>query len=76
MRIPPGYPIILDAKRGDIGNTAAAYAKACFEHWGVDAVTLSPYLGRDSFQPFLAYEDKGPFVLCRTSNPGSADFVN
>lgn len=72
--IPPGYPIILDAKRGDIGNTAAAYAKACFEHWGVDAVTLSPYLGRDSLQPFLAYEDKGLFVLCRTSNPGSADF--
>ncbi len=72
--IPPGYPVILDAKRGDIGSTAAAYAKACFEHWRVDAVTLSPYLGRDSIQPFLAYQDKGLFVLCRTSNPGSADF--
>ncbi len=72
--IPPGYPVILDAKRGDIGSTAAAYAKACFEHWRADAVTLTPYLGRDSIQPFLAYTDKGLFVLCHTSNPGSADF--
>ncbi len=72
--IPAGTPVILDAKRGDIGNTAAAYARACFEVWGVDAVTLSPYLGRESIQPFLAYADKGLFVLCRTSNPGSADF--
>ena len=72
--IPAGTPVILDAKRGDIGSTAAAYASACFEYWGVDAVTLSPYLGRDSIQPFLAYADKGLFILCRTSNPGSADF--
>lgn len=72
--IPDDIPVILDAKRGDIGNTAAAYARACFEHLGVDAVTLNPYLGRDSIAPFLEYPDKGLFVLCRTSNPGSADF--
>ena len=72
--VPSSIPVILDAKRSDIGNTAAGYAKACFEYWGVDAVTLNPYLGRNSIQPFLDYAGKGLFVLCRTSNPGSADF--
>ncbi len=72
--IPGGIPVILDAKRGDIGSTAAAYARACFEELRVDAVTLNAYLGRDSIDPFLAYPDKGLFVLCRTSNPGSSDF--
>ena len=72
--IPSDIPVILDAKRGDIGSTASAYAHACFEELGVDAVTLSPYLGRDSIQPFIAHNDRGLFVLCRTSNPGSADF--
>ena len=72
--IPEEIPIILDAKRGDIGSTAAAYAQACFEDLGVDAVTLSPYLGRDSVDPFAAYDDKGLFVLCHTSNPSAGDF--
>ncbi|MEE9284173.1 MAG: orotidine-5'-phosphate decarboxylase [Dehalococcoidia bacterium] len=71
--IPDDVPVILDAKRGDIGNTAIAYAQAVFETWGADAVTVSPYLGRDSVEPFLAYEGKGVFVLCRTSNPGGSD---
>ncbi len=70
--IPPHIPVLLDAKRGDIGSTAAAYARACFDQLGVDAVTLSPYLGRDSIDPFAAYQDKGLFVLCHTSNPGAA----
>lgn len=72
--IPPHIPIILDAKRGDIGSTAEAYARACFEELGVDAVTLSPYLGRDSVEPFARYADKGLFVLCHTSNPGAGEF--
>ncbi len=72
--IPEEIPVILDAKRGDIGSTAAAYARACFEDLGVDAVTLSPYLGRDSVDPFAAYADKGLFVLCHTSNPSAGDF--
>ena len=72
--IPEDIPVILDAKRGDIGNTAVAYAQAVFEAWRADAVTVNPYLGRDSLEPFLAYEGRGVFVLCRTSNPGSADF--
>ena len=72
--IPSDIPVLLDAKRGDIDSTAAAYARAVFEAWGVDAVTLSPYLGRDSIRPFLNYPDKGLFVLCHTSNPGAADF--
>ena len=71
--IPPHIPVLLDAKRGDIGSTAAAYARACFHELGVDAVTLSPYLGRDSIDPFAAYADKGLFVLCHTSNPGAAE---
>ena len=72
--VPEHIPVIIDAKRGDIGNTAKAYAKALFEGYGCDAVTLSPYLGRDSLEPFAAYGDKGLFVLCRTSNAGAADF--
>ena len=72
--IPEHIPVILDAKRGDIGTTAAAYARACFDDLRVDAVTLSPYLGRDSIAPFAAYQDKGLFVLCHTSNPGAAEF--
>ena len=71
--IPDTVPVIGDAKRGDIGNTAKAYARALFEGYGFDAVTVNPYLGGDSLQPFIEYEDKGVFVLCRTSNPGSAD---
>lgn len=72
--IPDGIPVIGDVKRGDIGSTAAAYARAMFEQWNFDAVTLNPYLGRDSFEPFLAYQGRGFYMVCRTSNPGSADF--
>ncbi len=68
-----GVPVILDAKRGDIGSTAEAYARAAFETWGADAVTLSPYLGGDSVAPFTAYPGRGAFVLCHTSNPGATD---
>lgn len=71
--IPGGIPVIGDVKRGDIGSTAAAYARAMFENWGFDAITLNPYLGRDSFEPYLAYEGKGFYMVCRTSNPGAAD---
>ncbi|MEZ4617284.1 MAG: orotidine-5'-phosphate decarboxylase [Caldilineaceae bacterium] len=72
--IPKDIPVLLDAKRGDIGSTATAYAQACFEQLGVDGVTLSPYLGRDSVDPFASYDDKGLFVLCHTSNPSAGDF--
>ena len=72
--IPRDIPVIGDCKRGDVGNTAAAYAKAMFEGWGFDAVTLHPYIGWDSVEPFARYEDRGVFVLCRTSNPGEGDF--
>jgi len=72
--IPGNIPVIGDAKRGDIGNTAAAYAKALFEYYKFDAVTVSPYLGYDSIEPFLNYRHGGVFVLCRTSNRSSADF--
>lgn len=72
--IPEEIPIILDAKRGDIGSTAQAYAKAAFEFWRAGAVTLSPYLGRDAIEPFLSYKDKAVFVLARTSNPSAAAF--
>ena len=72
--IPSGIPVIGDVKRGDIGNTAAAYARAMFEGWGFDAITLSPYLGRDSIEPFLEYGDRGLYLLCRTSNSGASDF--
>ena len=70
---PAHIPIILDAKRGDIGSTAAAYARAAFEQLGCHAVTLNPYLGGDALQPFLDYADRGCILLCKTSNPGSAD---
>jgi orotidine-5'-phosphate decarboxylase len=70
----PGVPVILDAKRGDIGSTAQHYAAEAFERYRADAVTLNPYLGRDSAQPFLDRADKGVILLCRTSNPGGADF--
>lgn len=66
-------PVILDAKRGDIASTAEAYAKSAFEHLGAHAITLNPYLGRDSIEPFLGYKEKGVFLLCKTSNPGASD---
>jgi uridine monophosphate synthetase len=66
-------PVILDAKRGDIGSTAAAYAHAAFEVWGADALTVNPYLGADSIAPFTAHAGKGVFLLCHTSNPGATD---
>ncbi len=69
----PHVPVILDAKRGDIGSTAAQYAIEAFERYGADAVTLSPFMGFDSVQPYLAYHGKGAFLLCRTSNPGGDD---
>ena len=72
--VPDSIPVIGDAKRGDIGNTAHACAKSLFGYFGFDAVTVNPYLGVESLAPFLDYADKGVFVLCRTSNPGSADF--
>ncbi len=69
----PQVPVILDAKRGDIGSTAEHYAREAFERYGADAVTLSPYMGLDSIEPFLEYADRGVFLLCRTSNPGGND---
>ena len=69
----PGMPVILDAKRGDIGSTAQHYVTEAFDRYGADAVTLNPYLGRDSVQPFLDRADKGVILLCHTSNPGAAD---
>ena len=71
--IPDDIPVLLDAKRGDIGNTVEAYATALFDDLGVDAVTVSPYLGRDSVAPFLARVGKAVFVLCYTSNPSAAE---
>ena len=73
-QVHPGIPVILDAKRGDIGSTAAQYAVEAFDRYGADAVTLNPYLGRDSVQPFLDRAGKGVVLLCRTSNPGAKDF--
>src|SRR6202789_712028 len=70
----PAALIILDAKRGDIGNTAEAYAREAFDRYGADAVTVNPYMGEDSVRPFLARPDRGAVVLCRTSNPGARDF--
>lgn len=70
----PLLPVILDAKRDDIGSTSAQYAKEAFERYQADAVTINPYMGFDSAQPFLAYADKGVIFLCRTSNVGAADF--
>jgi orotidine-5'-phosphate decarboxylase len=69
----PGVPVILDAKRGDIGSTAEQYAIEAFERYRADAVTVNPYMGRDSVEPWLAYKDKGVILLCRTSNPGGSD---
>jgi orotidine-5'-phosphate decarboxylase len=75
-RTAPQVPIILDAKRGDIGSTAEQYAKEAFERYGADCVTLSPFMGFDSVQPYLKYHGKGAFLLCRTSNPGGDDLQN
>ena len=72
-RLGSRIPIVLDAKRGDIAYTAEAYAKSAFENLGVDCITLSPYLGKDSIEPFLQNSEKGVFLLCKTSNPGSGD---
>ncbi|MQC25518.1 MAG: orotidine-5'-phosphate decarboxylase [Chloroflexi bacterium] len=71
--VPDGVPVLLDAKRGDIGHTAEAYARAVFDSLGADAVTLNPYLGRDSLEPFLRRGDRHAFLLCRTSNAGAGD---
>ena len=75
-RVAPQVPIILDAKRGDIGSTAEQYAIEAFERYGADAVTLSSFMGWDSVAPYLKYHDKGAFLLCRTSNPGGDDLQN
>lgn len=75
-RVAPQVPVILDAKRGDIGSTAEQYALEAFERYGADAVTLSPFMGFDSVQPYLKYQGKGAFLLCRTSNPGGDDLQN
>jgi orotidine-5'-phosphate decarboxylase len=69
----PGIPVILDSKRGDVGNTAQRYAIEAFERYGADAVTVNPYLGGDSLEPFLSYQERGVIILCRTSNPGARD---
>jgi orotidine-5'-phosphate decarboxylase len=72
-RVAPDVPVILDAKRGDIGSTAAQYAREAFVRYQADALTLSPFMGFDSIEPFLAYDGRGLFLLCRTSNPGGSD---
>lgn len=72
--IPADIPAIVDAKRGDIGNTARAYARSLFDYFNFDATTASPYLGFDSLEPFIQYHDRGVFILCRTSNAGAVDF--
>lgn len=72
----PGVPVILDAKRGDIGATAEQYAREAFERYRADALTVNPYMGFDSIAPYLAYPDRGLIVLCRTSNPGGSDLQN
>lgn len=69
----PGVPVILDAKRGDIGSTAEQYAAEAFDRFKADAITINPYMGRDSAEPYLARADKGVIILCRTSNPGGSD---
>jgi uridine monophosphate synthetase len=73
-RLGSRIPIILDAKRGDIASTAEAYAKSAFENLGVDCITLNPYLGKDSIEPFIQNSEKGVFLLCKTSNAGAGDF--
>jgi orotidine-5'-phosphate decarboxylase len=75
-QVAPHVPVILDAKRGDIGSTAQQYAREAFERYGADAVTLSPFMGFDSVQPYLQHPGKGAFLLCRTSNPGGDDLQN
>lgn len=70
----PYIPTICDAKRADIGSSSEKYAKSVFEYFGFDSITINPYMGIDSVQPFLEYRDKGIIILCRTSNPGSRDF--
>ena len=72
--IPPEIPVIADGKRGDIGSTSEAYARALFEELGVDATTLTPYVGLDGLEPFLRHRERGLLILCKTSNPGSGDF--
>jgi orotidine-5'-phosphate decarboxylase len=72
--IPPHIPIIADAKRGDVGSTSEAYARALFDVLGFDATTLSPYVGLEGLEPFLRYDDRGLLILCKTSNQGSGDF--
>jgi len=72
-RVAPGVPVILDAKRGDIGSTAEQYAREAFERYQADAVTLSPLMGLDSIEPYKRYDGRGLFLLCRTSNPGGDD---
>jgi orotidine-5'-phosphate decarboxylase len=71
--IPDAIPVIGDGKRGDVGSTAEAYARALFEVWGFDAITVNPYGGRDAIEPFTAYSDKGIFVWCRSSNPSAGE---
>ena len=71
--VHPATPVILDAKRGDIGSTAEQYAIEAFERFKADAITVNPYMGRDSVDPYLAWPDKGVILLCRTSNPGGSD---
>jgi len=73
-QVAPQVPVVLDAKRGDIGATAEMYAREAFVRYGADAVTLSPYMGYDTIEPYLDYADRGVFVLCRTSNPGGDDW--
>ena len=70
----PAIPVVLDAKRGDIGATGEQYAREAFERYQADAVTVAPFMGSDSISPFTAWKDKGVIVLCRTSNPGGGDF--
>jgi orotidine-5'-phosphate decarboxylase len=72
-RTAPGVPVILDAKRGDLGQTAEQYAREAFERYRADAVTLSPFMGLDSIEPYMRYDGKGLILLCRTSNPGGSD---
>lgn len=75
-RVAPQVPVILDAKRGDIGSTAEQYAREAFDRYQADAVTLSPFMGFDSIEPYLRYPGKGVILLCRTSNPGGSDLQN
>jgi uridine monophosphate synthetase len=76
VHVPRGIPVILDAKRGDIASTAEAYARSAFDVLGATAITLSPYLGYDSIEPFIRRPERGAFILCKTSNPGADEFQN